>query len=60
LALDGRLRPIKGVLSFAMACREKNFLELILPMENAAEAGLIEGIKVIGAKNLKEVIDYLE
>ena len=60
LALDGRLRPIKGVLSFAMACREKKFLELILPKENAAEAGLIEGIKVIGAENLKEAIDYLE
>ena len=59
LALDGRLRAIKGVLSFALASREKGFLELILPKENALEASLIKGIKVIGAENLKEVIDYL-
>ena len=60
LALDGGLRPIKGVLSFALATREKGFTELILPKGNAAEAGLIRGIKVIGIKNLKETIDYLE
>jgi magnesium chelatase family protein len=60
LALDGRLRPIKGVLSFALACREKKIQEIILPKENVLEASLIKGIKVIGAENLKEVIDYLE
>lgn len=70
LALDGRLRPIKGVVSFATLCQEKNFSELILPAENAPEACLISSLamggqdnkklKVIGAKNLREVIDYLE
>lgn len=60
LALDGRLRPIKGVISFATACREKGILELILPKENAPEAALIKGIKVIGVENLKETIEYLE
>ncbi|PIP24592.1 MAG: magnesium chelatase, partial [Candidatus Nealsonbacteria bacterium CG23_combo_of_CG06-09_8_20_14_all_36_125] len=60
LALDGRLRPIKGALSFAIACRVKGFAELILPKENAIEAGLIKEVKVIGAENLKEVIDYLQ
>jgi len=59
LALDGRLRPIKGVICFAIACREKGFTELILPKENSIEASLIEGIKVIGVGNLKETIDYL-
>ena len=59
LALDGRLRPMKGVICFAIACREKGFTELILPKENSIEASLIEGIKVIGAGNLKETIDYL-
>ena len=60
LSLDGRLRPIKGVISFALACKEKKIEELILPKENAAEAGLIKEIKIIGAENLREVIDYLE
>lgn len=59
LALDGRLRPIKGVICFAIACREKGFLELILPKENSIEASLIAGIKVIGVRNLKETLDYL-
>lgn len=60
LALDGRLRPVKGVISFALACQGKGFSELILPKANAVEASLIKDIKVIGAENLKEVINYLE
>lgn len=60
LALEGKLRSVKGVISFATACKEKGFQELILPKENAGEAGLIHGIKVIGCENLKEVINYLE
>lgn len=60
LALDGRLRPAKGAISFAAACKEKGFSELILPKENAIEAGLIKDIKIIGADSLKEAIDYLE
>ena len=60
LALDGRLRPVKGVLSFAMVCQEKGFAEIVLPKENAPEAALIKGIKVVGVENLKETIDYLQ
>jgi len=60
LALDGRLRQIKGALSFATAARGKGFTKLILPKGNAIEAGLIKGIKVIGVENLGETIDYLE
>jgi len=60
LALDGRLRPIKGVISFTTACREKGFSEIILPKENVPEASLIKGIKVSGVENLKETINYLE
>ncbi len=60
LALDGRLRQIKGALSFATAARGKGFTKLILPKGNAIEAGLIKGIEVIGVKDLKETVDYLE
>ncbi len=60
LSLDGRLKPIKGTISFATLCFEKNFSEIILPVENASEASLIKGVKVIGVKNLREVIAYLE
>jgi magnesium chelatase family protein len=61
LALDGAIRPIKGALPIAMAMRDekKAVPKLILPQANAPEAGLIEGIQVLGAKNLKEVIHLL-
>lgn len=60
LALDGRLRSVKGALPITLAAKEKGFSEIILPKENSSEAGLIEEIKVIGVQNLREVIDYLE
>jgi len=60
LALDGILRPAKGILPIAIKAKESGFSEIILPKENAAEAALIKGIKAIGIESLKEVIDYLE
>ena len=60
LALDGRLRPIKGALSFALSAKKNGFNELLLPEQNAREAGLVRGIKVIGVKTLEEAIDHLE
>ncbi len=60
LALDGRLRPIKGAVSFAIACRERGIEEIILPETNASEAGLIKGIRAIGVKTLAQAIAYLE
>jgi magnesium chelatase family protein len=60
LALDGKLRPIKGALSIALSLPEKNFKEIILPISNAKEAAFARGIKVIGVENLKEAALYLE
>lgn len=60
LALDGKLRPIKGALSFALSCARNNFQEIILPKENAQEAALAKEVKVIGVDNLKETVNYLE
>jgi magnesium chelatase family protein len=59
LALDGKLRPVKGALILASTLKEWGFKEIILPKENALEAALIKGIRAIGGENLKEVIDYL-
>ncbi len=60
LALDGRLRPAKGAVCFAIACRQKGIKEIILPRENAAEAGLIAGVRAIGVETLKQAVDFLE
>jgi magnesium chelatase family protein len=60
LALDGTLRPIKGVLPLVKHAKENGFEEIYLPKENEREAALIHGIKIFGAFNLNEVINHLE
>jgi len=60
LSLDGKLRRIKGALSFALLAKKKGFKEIILPKQNAGEAVLIRGLKVIGVESLGESLAYLE
>lgn len=60
LSLDGMLRPITGILPIAIAARNEGIRELFVPMENAGEARLIEGITVYGAKTLREIIDHID
>jgi magnesium chelatase family protein len=60
LSLDGLVKPIKGVLPMAINARNEGFSEIILPLENAREAAVVEGLKVYGVRNLREVTDYLE
>lgn len=59
LGLDGSLRPVKGVLNSIVAAKAANFTEVIVPTANAEEAALVEGILVLPAKNLREVIDHV-
>ncbi len=59
LSLDGSLRPVKGILAFARKAKEKGFREIYLPIENAEEAALIDGIAVFGASTLSEIINHI-
>lgn len=59
LGLDGTLRRIRGALPLAEAAKRAGFEEIYLPKENASEAALVEGIKIFGAKSLKEVMEHL-
>ncbi|MCO5723428.1 YifB family Mg chelatase-like AAA ATPase [Robiginitalea marina] len=56
LSLDGTLHPIKGALPIALCARGSGFKGMILPMENAEEAAVVEGIEVRAASSLAEVI----
>ncbi|MGH2770631.1 MAG: YifB family Mg chelatase-like AAA ATPase [Actinomycetota bacterium] len=58
LALDGRLRPVRGVLAAALAARERGLRALVVPRENAAEAALVPGLEVIGVSHLAEVVAF--
>ncbi len=60
LALDGSLRPVRGVLPAAAAGRRAGFTEIIVPEENKEEAALIEGLVVYGARSLTEVADHID
>ncbi len=60
LSLDGEVKPIKGALPMAINARNQGFDEIILPIDNAREAAVVEGLKVYGVSHLKEVTEYLE
>jgi magnesium chelatase family protein len=59
LGLDGALRPIRGVLSMAEGCRERGIEALILPLENAPEGAVVEGISTLGAESLLQVVEHV-
>ncbi len=59
LALDGTLRPIKGVLPIVMKCLELGYKNIFVPKENANEGALIKNIKIFGAENLIDVIKHI-
>lgn len=60
IALDGKIRPIKGALSIAIQALKDNFKGFVLPKENAEEAALVKGIEVYGMSTLTEVIAFFE
>ena len=58
LSLDGSILPVKGVLAMAIQALEEGFKGIVIPKKNAAEAGLIEGIAIIGVSHLTEVVHF--
>lgn len=60
LALDGQLRPVKGALPITIQSMKEGFKRIILPLQNAQEAGIVTGIDVIPVNTLQEAIDFLE
>ena len=60
LALDGTLRPIRGVLPIVRKAREMGFGEIIVPFENREESALIPGIRITPARSLGEVILHID
>lgn len=59
LALDGTVRPVKGVLPMAMRARQEGKQAVIVPRENAAEAAVVEGLNVFPVEHLKEAHSLL-
>lgn len=59
LALDGRIRPIKGALSMALLARDEGLAGLLVPRENAEEAAVVDGIDVVPVSSLSEAVGFL-
>lgn len=59
LALDGRIRPVRGVLPGVLAAQKAGLSHAIVPLASIAEAGLVDGVEVLGAEHLCDVIAWL-
>jgi len=59
LSLDGKLRPVRGILPVARFAKKNGYKELYVPMENVEEAALIEGVDVFGMSSLVDLIKHL-
>jgi magnesium chelatase family protein len=59
LALDGAVRPVKGVLPVALEARRQKKEAIFVPAANAHEAAMVEGITVYGVRNLRETYQFV-
>lgn len=60
LSLDGSLNRCKGILPMVIALRKEGITKVVIPEANSEEAGLVRGVKVYGAADLKEVMEFLQ
>ena len=59
LALDGRLKPVKGILSSTVLAKRKGFKGIVIPKENEKEAALVKNLDIYGLENLVQVVGLL-
>ncbi|RLB40793.1 MAG: ATP-dependent protease [Deltaproteobacteria bacterium] len=60
LALDGTLRPVRGVLPTAVSARSLGVGGMFLPLQNAPEAGVVQGLQVYPVRSLAQVVEHLK
>jgi magnesium chelatase family protein len=60
LGLDGRLRPVRGVLPATLAAQQAGFTRVIVPLRQAGEAQLVEGIEVFGVASITQLVAFLQ
>src|SRR5580700_8449005 len=60
LSLDGGVRSVRGVLSMAVVAARRGIRNLIVPHDNAAEAAMVEGVRVFAVRHLAEAVSLLQ
>lgn len=59
LALDGRVKPVRGALSMAVLAKKAGYRGMIIPADNAQEAAVVESVAVYGMHTLPQVVEFL-
>jgi magnesium chelatase family protein len=59
LALNGGIRPVRGILSIAIEARNRGRRAILVPRENAPEASVVKGIDVYGVGNVREAFELV-
>ncbi|MGK4583194.1 YifB family Mg chelatase-like AAA ATPase [Kitasatospora sp. HPMI-4] len=59
LGLDGRVRPVRGVLPSVLAAAEAGYRQVVVAEPTAAEAALVPGVSVLGVRSLRQLIAVL-
>ncbi|MFF8387483.1 YifB family Mg chelatase-like AAA ATPase [Streptomyces kanasensis] len=59
LGLDGRVRPVRGVLPAVLAAAEAGYEQVVVPEQNAGEASLVPGVAVLGVRSLRQLLAVL-
>ncbi len=60
LALDGRIRGVRGILPGLLAARTAGYERAVVPVDSLAEAGLVDGIEVVGGAHLRDLVAWLK
>jgi magnesium chelatase family protein len=60
LSLDGRIKPVFGSLSMAIAAKQSGYKGIIVPVENRKEASVVRDMEVFAASNLSEVVEFIK
>lgn len=58
LSLDGKINPVSGILPIVYTAMQNGFTECIVPYANRKEGAVVQGINVVGVKDLQETIEY--
>ena len=59
LSLDGKINKVNGILPMCIEAKKLGIKQIIVPIQNAKEAAIIDEIEILGASELREVVDYL-
>ena len=60
LGLDGSVRPVSGILPTVIFAKDMGFRRCVVPMDNAKEGSVVQGIEVIGVDSFRSVLEYLD